>query len=168
LSANTQAAYRAGLKLRSGEDLRRGRAISAFLSNEFWPEPELQLPAITARQAGTHLAALAKEHTLTFFEFWYSDLLGHKKDRERSLQLLGMLDDFLAGILEAIDRDNTLLLVVSDHGNFEDWTTTKHTHNPALTLLAGADFQSLVPHLNSLTDLKPAVLAHIFGNTIGE
>jgi hypothetical protein len=168
LSANTQAAHRAGLKLRSGEDLRWGRAISAFLSNEFWPEPELQLPSITARQAGIHLVALAEEHTLTFFEFWHSDLVGHKKDRERSLHLLGILDDFLAGILEAMDHANTLLLVVSDHGNFEDWTTTKHTHNPALTLLVGANFQSLVPHLNSLADLKPAVLAHIFGNTIGE
>jgi hypothetical protein len=168
LSANTQAAYRANLKLRSGEDLRRGRAISAFLSNEFWPEPELQLPSITARQAGTHLAALAKEHTLTFFEFWYSDLLGHKKDRERSLHLLPMLDDFLAGILATMDLANTLLLVVSDHGNFEDWTTTRHTYNPAFTLLAGANFQALVPHLNSLIDLKPAILTYIYGSKCRE
>jgi 2,3-bisphosphoglycerate-independent phosphoglycerate mutase len=168
LSANTQAAYRANLKLRSGKDLRRGRAISAFLSNEFWPEPELQLPSITAYQAGTHLAALAEEHTLTFFEFWYSDLLGHKRDRERSLDLLHMLDDFLAGILATTDLANTLLLVVSDHGNFEDWTTTKHTYNPALTLLAGANFQALVPRLNALTDLKPAILTHIFGNSRGD
>jgi 2,3-bisphosphoglycerate-independent phosphoglycerate mutase len=168
LSANTQAAYRANLKLRSGQDLRRGRAISAFLSNEFWPEPELQLPSITARQAGTHLAALAKEHTLTFFEFWYSDLVGHKRDRERSLHLLQMLDDFLAGITATIDLAKTLLLVVSDHGNFEDWTTAKHTHNPAFTLLAGANFHRLVPHLNTLTDLKPAILTHIFGNSRGD
>ena len=162
LSANTQAAYRANLKLRGGAELGQGRAISAFLSNDFWPEPEVQLPAITARQAGTQLANLAQEHTLTFFEFWYSDLVGHKRDRERSLQVLGMLDDFLSGILEIIDRSNTLLLVVSDHGNFEDWTTTKHTHNPALTILTGAKFEALVPRLNSLADLKPALLAYIF------
>ena len=162
LSANTQAAYRANLKLRSGEELRQGRAISAFLSNDFWPEPEVQLPPITARQAGTQLANLAQEHTLTFFEFWYSDLVGHKRDRARSLQMLGMLDDFLSGILETIDRNTTLLLVVSDHGNFEDWTTTKHTYNPALTILTGAKFEALVPRLNSLADLKSALLAHIF------
>ena len=162
LSANTQAAYRANLKLRSGKELRQGRAISAFLSNDFWPEPEVQLPPITARQAGTQLANLAQEHTLTFFEFWYSDLVGHQRDRERSLQVLGMLDDFLSGILETIDRSNTLLLVVSDHGNFEDWTTTKHTYNPALTILIGAKFEALVPRLNSLADLKSVLLAHIF------
>ncbi|MEW5960448.1 MAG: metalloenzyme, partial [Chloroflexota bacterium] len=97
LSANTQAAFLAGLKLRSGEDLRQGRAISAFLRNDFWPE-DLPLPRLTARQAGTQLADLAQEHTLTFFEFWYSDLLGHKQNQEESLKVIGMLDDFLAGI----------------------------------------------------------------------
>ena len=74
----------------------------------------------------------------------------------------------MAGILATMDLSNTLLLVVSDHGNFEDWTTTKHTHNPAFTLLAGANFQSLVPHLNALTDLKPAILTYIFGNSRGQ
>ncbi len=162
LSANTQAAFRADLKLRSGAELQQGRALSAFLTNEFWPEADLLLPALTPRQAGQRLATLAADHTLTFFEFWYSDLLGHRQDRERSLELLGRLDDFIAGILEQIDLDQTLLLVVSDHGNFEDWTTNKHTHNPALTILAGAGFEALLPRLHSLADLKPAILTYLF------
>jgi hypothetical protein len=161
LSANTQAAVLAGLKLRSGEDLRQGRAIAALLSNDFWPEPNFPLPHLTAQQAGAQLAALGKENTLTFFEFWYSDYLGHKQQRAESLKILKMLDDFLAGILENLDWANSLLLVVSDHGNFEDWTTTKHTTNPALTFLAGAGVQELVPRLHSLTDVKAAVLSHL-------
>ena len=75
-----------------------------------------------------------------------------------------LLDDFLAGILAGLNLNNSLLLVVSDHGNFEDWTTPKHTHNPALTILAGSGFQALVPRLNSLADVKPALLSHIFGS----
>jgi 2,3-bisphosphoglycerate-independent phosphoglycerate mutase len=163
LSANTQAAFRANLKIRSGEDLRRGRAISALLSNDFWPEPDFVLPPLTARQAGTQLANLAQEHTLTFFEFWYSDLLGHKQKQAESLEILKLLDDFLDGILDGLDLDQSLLLVTSDHGNFEDWTTGKHTHNPALTMLAGAGFQALVPRLHSLADIKAAVLAYLWG-----
>jgi hypothetical protein len=163
LSANTQAAFKTNLKLRSGEDLRQGRAISAFLSNDFWPEQDLQLPPLTARQAGMQLANLAREHTLTFFEFWYSDLLGHKQNREGSLTVLGLLDDFWAGILAGVDLSNTLLLVVSDHGNFEDWTTHKHTQNPSLTILTGAGFHELVSQLKSLVDIKPAILSYIFG-----
>jgi 2,3-bisphosphoglycerate-independent phosphoglycerate mutase len=162
LSANTQAAYLSKLKIRSSEDLRQGRAVSALLSNDFWPEPNFELPPLTARQAGQQFARLAQEHTLTFFEFWYSDFLGHKQKRAESLQVLPLLDDFLAGILDELDFSRSLLLVVSDHGNFEDWTTSKHTKNPALTILAGAGFQVLVPRLHSLLDVKPALLSFIF------
>jgi hypothetical protein len=162
LSANTKAASLAGLKLRSRQDLLQGRAITALFSNDFWPEPGVQLPPLTAYQAGGQLVALAQDHTLTFFEFWYSDLLGHKMKREESLRILGRFDDFLAGILDTLDFKNSLLLVVSDHGNFEDWTTKKHTKNPALTILAGDKIDWLVPRLHSLVDVKPAVLAYLF------
>jgi hypothetical protein len=162
LSANTRAALMAGLKLRGREDLQRGRAVAALLSNEFWPEPEVNLPPLNPYQAGSQLAALAREHTLTFFEFWYSDLLGHKMDREGSLTVLADLDHFLAGVLDGLDLKNSLLLVVSDHGNFEDWTTKKHTTNPALTILAGEGAGALASHLRALTDIKPAVMTYLF------
>jgi hypothetical protein len=161
LSANTQAAYLSNLKIRSGQDLRQGRAVSALLSNEFWPEPDFELPSVTPHQAGQRLAQLAQEHALTFFEFWYTDLLGHKQKRAESLQILSMLDDFMAGILAELDLSRSLLLVVSDHGNFEDWTTSKHTKNPALTMLVGTGFQALVPQLHSLLDIKPALLSFL-------
>jgi bisphosphoglycerate-independent phosphoglycerate mutase (AlkP superfamily) len=72
-----------------------------------------------------------------------------------------MLDEFIAGILDELDLRRSLLLLVSDHGNFEDWTTSKHTTNPALTLLVGAGFEKLVPQLNSLQDVKPTLLSYI-------
>ena len=162
LSANTYAAHTAGLKLRSREDLRQGRAVSALFSNDFWPEVGVKLPSLNAYQAGEQLAALAQDHTLTFFEFWYSDHLGHKMKREESLNILAMLDDFLAGVLKGLDLNHSLLLVVSDHGNFEDWTTKKHTENPSLTLLVGKGAKWLVPKLQTLTDIKPAVMSYLF------
>jgi hypothetical protein len=165
LSANTQAAYLSSLKIRGGEDLRQGRAISALLSNENWPEPDFELPTLNPRQAGQQFSQLARDHTLTFFEFWYSDWLGHKQKRAESLQILPMLDDFLAGILDELDLSRSLLLVVSDHGNFEDWTTSKHTNNPSLTMLVGDGFQALVPRLHSLLDIKTVLLSFIFDHS---
>ncbi len=161
LSANTQAAHLSGLKIRSGDDLRRERAVSALFSNRYWPEPDFELPPVDARRAGQNLARLSRDHALTFFEFWYSDLLGHKQKREESIEILGMLDDFIAGILDALDLGRSLLLVVSDHGNFEDWTTSKHTTNPALTILAGAGLAELAPQLESLVDVTPALLSYV-------
>ncbi len=162
LSANTQAAYLAGLKIRSGEDLRRRRAISALFSNKYWPEPDIKLPSVDSREAGRNFARLGQEHTLTFLEFWYSDMLGHKQKREESIEMLSMLDDFIAGILDEMDLNRSLLLLVSDHGNFEDWTTSKHTTNPALTMLVGAGFEKLVPQLDSLQDIKPVLCSYLF------
>ncbi len=159
LSANTQAAFLAGLKIRSGQDLQRGRALGALLTNEFWPEPGFKLPPLSARQAGRQLVALAADHRLTFFEFWYTDLLGHKQKRAESIDILQKLDEFLAGIFEALD-ERTLLMVISDHGNFEDWRTNKHTPNPALTIVSGAGFQRVAAQLTTLRDIKPALLTY--------
>lgn len=161
LSANTQAAVMSGVPLRTGEDLRDGQALSALLRNDFWPESDFELPPLNAYQAGQQLVALAQGHTLTFFEFWYTDLVGHKQQRVEALEILTMLDDFLAGVLADLDRSRTLLLVVSDHGNFEDWTTNKHTLNPALTLVSGAGFAAVAAQLQSLIDIKAAVLAMV-------
>jgi hypothetical protein len=163
LSANTQAAVLAGLKIRSGQDLQQGRAVAALLSNDFWPEAEVSLPPLTSRQAGEQLATLAQEHALTYFEFWYSDLLGHKQERTESLKVLGMLDDFLAGILARLDWRNSLLLVVSDHGNLEDWTTSKHTLNPTFTLLAGPNVPTIASRMHSLLDIKPVIMDFLLG-----
>ena len=162
LSANTFAAFAAGLKLRDHTDLQQGQAIAALLSNDFWPEPQVELPPLTAYQSGQQLATLAQGHTLTFFEYWYSDMVGHKMEREQARLVLRMLDDFLRGILDKVDLQRTLLLVVSDHGNFEDWTTRKHTLNPALTILAGPDVARFAPRLQALTDIKPVVLSYLF------
>lgn len=160
LSANTQAALMADLPLRTGLHLQAGQALSAFLTNERWPEPDLSLPVISPKEAGTRLVELANHHTLTFFEFWYSDIVGHRREPAEALRLLRRLDEFLAGILETI-RPDTLLVVVSDHGNLEDWSTRRHTRNPALTLLAGPGFDHLARRMTALTDVSPALLDYL-------
>lgn len=164
LSANTFAANAAGLKLRSREDLLRGRALTALFSNDFWPEPDVNLPPLNAYQGGVQLASLAKDYTLTFFEFWYSDLVGHRMQRDEAIKTLRMLDDFLRGILDEINLENTLLMVISDHGNFENWTTKKHTVNPSLTILANRSAGQLASRLHSLVDVRQVVLSHLFRN----
>ena len=159
LSANTRAALLAGLKLRGPADLKAGRAVSALLTNEYWHTWGYDLPELSAAGAGRQLARLSADHMLTYFEFWYTDVAGHRQDRDLSLHVLHMLDEFVGGILDTLDLGRSLLLVISDHGNFEDWRTPKHTYNPALALLAGAGHAALAHRLHSLADVTPALLA---------
>ena len=162
-SANTNAAVLAGLWLRGYRDLQNGRALPALLLNELWPDPKAnELPALNAEQAGQQLVDLAQPYTLTFFEFWYSDWIGHKMDREQSLWIVQKLDQFIGAALEAVNLDDTLLIVISDHGNFEDWTTKKHTPNPSLAIVANRHATSIAPRLKALTDVKGIVLSYLF------
>jgi hypothetical protein len=157
LSANTRAALLAGLKLRGPNDLKAGRAVSALLTNEYWHQWGYDVPELSAAGAGAQLARLADDHALTYFEFWYTDVAGHRQDRELSLYVLHMLDEFVGGMLDSLDLSRSLLAILSDHGNFEDLTTPKHTHNPAIGLLAGAGHEATASRLHSLQDITPTI-----------
>jgi hypothetical protein len=157
LSANSRAAYLAGLKLRGPTELKAGRAISSLLTNTYWRDWGYDVPELTAAEAGAQLVGLTDDHALTYFEFWYTDVAGHRQDLDLSLYVLRMLDEFIGGILDTLDLSRSLLVILSDHGNFEDLSTAKHTHNPALGLLAGAGHQDLAPRLQSLQDVTPAL-----------
>ncbi len=159
LSANARAALEAGLKLRGPAELRAGRGVSALFTNEYFLQMGYDVPEIDVEQAGRHLVLLAEEHALTYFEFWYSDVVGHRKDRALALHLLAQVDAFVGSLLAHMDADNTLLLLVSDHGNLEDLSTNKHTLNPALGILTGAGFNQIQAKLSSLADIKPAILS---------
>lgn len=163
LSANSRAAVLAGLKLRGPAELKAGRAISSLLTNKYWREWGYDVPELTAAQAGAQLVRLTDDHALTYFEFWYTDVAGHRQDRELSLYILEQLDEFIGGIIEALDLSRSLLVILSDHGNFEDLSTPKHTLNPALSLLVGANHRDLAPRLGSLQDVTPSLQVMLTG-----
>ncbi len=156
LSANTRAALLAGLKLRGPADLQAGRALSGLLTNAYWQRWGYDVPLLSPAQAGEQLVRLSRDHALTYFELWYTDVIGHRQDMAAAADLLAMLDDFLAGIVGAMDAA-TLLLVVSDHGNLEDLSTRRHTRHPALCLAIGAE-HARAASLAALTDIAPFVL----------
>jgi 2,3-bisphosphoglycerate-independent phosphoglycerate mutase len=159
LSANSRAAFLAGLKLRGPAELAAGRAVSSLLTNKYWRDWGYEVPELTAAEAGAQLVGLTDDHALTYFEFWYTDVAGHRQDRELSLVILRGLDEFIGGIVETLDLSRSLLVILSDHGNFEDLTTAKHTLNPALSLLVGAGHQDIAPRLHSLQDVTPVLRA---------
>jgi hypothetical protein len=158
LSANTRAALDAGLKIRGPEELQAGRAISGMLTNRYWREWGYDVPLLSPQEVGTRFVALAQDHALTFFEFWYTDVVGHRQDIGQAHHLLDLLDGFFEGIVEAANLETTLLLIISDHGNFEDLTTKQHTANPALALLIGQAHLAAAQRLSSTIDFAPLIV----------
>lgn len=131
------AARGAGVLDRHEEALASGGAVASEILNDGWRRHlgHVDLPRVTAWEAGRNLAVIAGNHDLTLFAHYATDTAGHTKEMDRAVGALERVDAFLAGVLEALAPD-ALLLVASDHGNIED-VTTGHTRNPALGLAAG-------------------------------
>jgi 2,3-bisphosphoglycerate-independent phosphoglycerate mutase len=158
MSANAHAALLAGLKLRGPGDLKIGHAVSSLLTNEYFQEWGYDVPDISVARAGSQLAKIAHEHVLTFFEFWYTDVIGHRQDQQLAGYVLQQLDKFIEGILNTLDTSRSTLVIISDHGNLEDLSSSKHTLNPALGLLVGAGHALVAARLATLIDVTPTLL----------
>jgi 2,3-bisphosphoglycerate-independent phosphoglycerate mutase len=157
-SATSYAAFAADVRYRDLDDLRAGRAVSAYLSNERWRELGADVPLITAYQAGQNLARLANEHDLTLFEYFLTDAAGHKGEPAFTAFVLDEIDELLRGAIDGMNLSESLILTTSDHGNLEDTSAKAHTLNPVPTLLIGAGREKIAPRLHALTDLTPALV----------
>jgi hypothetical protein len=76
-SASVIAVEGAGLRFRDGADLRNGRAVSWDVTNAAMRARDIEAPLVAPAQAGAHLARLAHDHDLVFYESFLPDLAGH-------------------------------------------------------------------------------------------
>ncbi len=158
LTVTTMACLQSGLPLHTADDLRKGMAISADITNERWEVlgyPDI--PEIPAEDAGHRLAKLAKNHDLVLFEYFLTDHAGHKRDIDNAVRILERFDAFLKGFRDTMN-DSTLLVMTSDHGNIEDLQTKTHTRNDVPLWVYGNDSAQFVDGISSITDIAPKVL----------
>lgn len=152
------AAIGAGVLTRHTPALERGRAVASEITNDGWIERlgRRALPEVTPEEAGANLAAIVARNDLTLFAHYTPDHVGHRGDFDDAVVAVERVDRFLAGLVPALPAE-TLLLLVSDHGNIED-VRREHTDNPALGLVVGPGHADLARSLHDLRDVTPAVL----------
>ena len=161
------AATAAGLELKSVEDMQAGRAMAADFTGAGWAaQPGFPAaPIYSPEQAGHQLAVLAQRYDLAWFDYWVSDLVGHRGELADAVALLENLDGVIGGLARAWGDRGDLIVISSDHGNLEDLSRRGHTRNPVPALLIGRQEERLAfaAHLQDLTSFAPAILALIFG-----
>ncbi len=155
--AITLNALQAGVRLRGVDDLLAGRAVYQDLTNARLRAHGLAVPLRTPEEAGRALAAIAAEEEFTLFEFFQTDLAGHRRVDD-PVGIVERLDRFLGAALGAVDLERTLVLLTSDHGNLEDERTGGHTLNPVPAVLIGPERDTVAARLRSITDVAPACL----------
>ncbi|MCB0076200.1 MAG: hypothetical protein KDD73_02180 [Anaerolineales bacterium] len=157
----TQAALATGLPLRGLEGLIAGRALSSWITHEEWRRFLPHVPEIDCDEAGRNLARLAQQKELTLFEYFHTDHRGHRNNLPKAVTVVERLDQFLGGILSQLDPAHSLLVMASDHGNFEAQHHSDHTTNPVLVTLWGQGHAALAAQIQRITDLARLLRAHM-------
>lgn len=161
MSATTTALVSAELSPRMESDYNAGLAVFHDITGAGLVERGHDVDIISPEEAGRRLADVAATHDFTLFEHFMTDMAGHAQDETLALELLATLDAFLGSLLHNVDLDETLVLVISDHGNMEDLSIRTHTVNPVPALLIGAGKDVIARRLHSLLDVTPVLVDHL-------
>jgi len=159
-TALQHAGHVAGIPMRGADDLYAGRAFSADWTGEGWREvlgyPDA--PVLSATEAGRRIAEVSRGYDFSLFSTWITDEIGHRGPLERGIAILERFDAVMAGLLEAWQDDDGLIVITSDHGNLEDVSIRQHTENDVPTVVIGAGRAAFGEEFRALTDLTPAIL----------
>ncbi len=159
IAATTVATLAAEIPFRTEDDLLKKKAVYQDLTNEILIE-EWNIPTekIAPFVAGKILGEIVSEHQFTLFDFFQTDIAGHRQDMNKAIEIVERLDQFIGGILDKIDIEETLIIITSDHGNIEDLSIKGHTMNPVPTMLIGKSADKIKNDIRDLTDIVPAIL----------
>lgn len=161
-SASTLCALAGGVKLRRSGDLLKGKAVYQDITNEIFRKKGEEVPLNEPSQAGKNLAGLSLEHDFTLFEYFQTDISGHKRDSEKAILTMETLDKFIGGYLSIGESVNPIqnrmaFILTSDHGNIEDLSTSHHTLNK-VPALCWSNFNLKWPEIKSITEVTPTIL----------
>jgi hypothetical protein len=147
----------AGMRFRTVDDFRQGNGLYHDITGKILLESGYDVDAITPEAAGERFVAVSREYDFTLFEYFMTDIKGHKQDMEACVKIVEEIDRFLGRILEKMDPGEDLLMVASDHGNLEDISVKTHTYNKVPTILAGKGAERVKDDIRSLLDIYPAI-----------
>jgi 2,3-bisphosphoglycerate-independent phosphoglycerate mutase len=165
-SSIQQAALNGGQTLFTKDDLIAGRALTPEWTGHAWRE-HLKLndtPVYTPYEAGQHLARISRSYDFAFHSHWMTDYVGHRGPLSEGVNLLETFDGVMAGLLDAWDDEEGLILMTSDHGNLEDIDNRHHTENLVPTLVIGAQKEAFAEGFTNLTDFYPRIVRMLFNS----
>ncbi|MBA4602164.1 hypothetical protein H2C83_07515 [Thermoactinomyces sp. AMNI-1] len=122
--------------LRFFPELLAGKAVYHDITRLTLKKKGMDLTEVTSEEAASHLWSIAEDYDLVVYEFFLSDLAGHKQAPWLVQYVTHHYDRFL-GELVRLKKPSDTIVLVSDHGNSEDLRVKTHTKNPVPTLVVG-------------------------------
>ncbi|MDA3861610.1 MAG: metalloenzyme [Melioribacteraceae bacterium] len=158
LNVTTLMALNSKVKMFDVDDMLAGRGVSSDLTNRRWnTKLNYNIPTITPEVAANRLLNITVNNNITLFEYFFTDHLGHGRNKDEFDILLDDLDRFLFKVISEI-HDDTTLVICSDHGNLENIGVKGHTNNPTIAITAGYRALELRNKIKDLSDIKSAIM----------
>lgn len=158
-SAITLAILSTGMPLRSMADMQQGLAVYQDITNEMIAAVSGidTVPSISPTHAAQNLVNISRKYSFTIFEYFQTDRAGHKQNWQTAQSIVSILDNFIAAIIAFLPAD-TLFIITSDHGNFEDFSVKTHTVNRVPLIAVGVDSPKFIGGITDLTGIAPALI----------
>ena len=161
LSVTSLTCRLSGIRLNRVSDVRRGKALTAELTNERWNQKlGYKLKVIKPKTAARRLLRIAENYKFTLYEYYLTDHLGHLRLSNEFEKLFNEIDEFLLTLLSEVDPNKMTLIICSDHGNIEDISVKMHTRNPALTISSGKSAKKIAESVKDISQMKNAIIRY--------
>ena len=142
----------------SEKDIMAEQAIFQDFSNRWLIEKGLKLPEYSPEKAAEILYHAMRRHDFVLYEFFQTDLYGHRGSYSDQENLVKEIDRLLGALISLMDPQTDTLLLTADHGNLEDSTSRGHTRNPVPLVVWGNGANGLRDTIEAITDVTPAIL----------
>ncbi|HHV28385.1 MAG TPA: peptidase [Clostridium sp.] len=157
-SVTTVMTLSSGLNLRTVEEYIAGEGVYHDVTGTILRNEGYVKDLITPQEAAQRLYNVSRKYDFTLFEYFETDIIGHKMEMETAIEKLKTLDAFIGELLRLYDEKEDIIFITSDHGNVEDITIKTHTFNKVPTVILGKVPKNVEIKINSLTDIMPTVL----------
>ena len=118
----------ADINFRMIDDYKNYKALFADITNRLINQRGYDIDLITPAEGADRLKFILDDYDAVFYEYFMTDIYGHKRNIDDMKLRKNELNIFLETLLEKTDR-NTSVIIISDHGNAEDFSTGNHTMN---------------------------------------
>ena len=135
------------------------------------PSPKVETydmqPEMSAREVTEKVvdAINSKKYDCIILNYANPDMVGHTGSLEAAIKAIETVDECLGKVVEAVEKQNGVLLITADHGNAEqmiDYKTgephTAHTTNPVPIILITDNKKYKLKENGKLADLAPTML----------
>jgi len=153
MSATTEMNRAARLPFNTIHEIKKGRALYHDYSNRVLRDLHFKMPEFSASDAAETMLNVSHEFDLLLYEYFETDRAGHDRDLKNAIFEIHKVEKLIVEIVKRINLIDTILIVISDHGNIEDLRTKSHTRNPAFCAVWNNGDEKALLSLKSITDI---------------